>query len=226
MTWRQELKYPVSGADRALLLSRLRASLTPDPHAVDRGLYRVRTLYFDDVSATALFDTLSGAPEREKYRLRMYNADQSFLRLEKKVKRYGGGKKPGALLSPEECRRLLRGDYAFLGEKPDPFLQQAYAAARAGELLPRCAVDYTRAAFQCPAGNVRITVDSDILVSRNTDAFFDEPFAGAPALENGLCVLELRFDGFLPDYIPRLLGLDGRARAALSKYAAGGLLYE
>ena len=145
MTWRQEQKYVISGAQRELLLCRLQAALRPDPYAVRDGLYQIRTLYFDDSFDSSLFETLSGVPEREKYRLRMYNSDQSFLRLEKKIKRYGGGRKPEALLSPEECRSLLRGDYRFLAEKTEPFLLTAYAAARAGKLIPRCVVDDTRA---------------------------------------------------------------------------------
>lgn len=225
MIYRQEQKYIISGADRELLLGRLRASLQPDPYAVDHGLYRIRTLYFDDVFDSALFDSLSGAPEREKYRLRMYNSDVRFLRFEKKIKRYGGGRKPDALLSPEECRRLLRRDYEFLREKDEPFLQAAYAAARAGELIPRCVVDYTRAAFCHPVGNVRVTVDSDVRVSRDTDAFFKDPFTGIPALENGVCVLEVKYDDVLPDFIPALLGIGNRPHTAMSKYAASGVYY-
>ena len=225
MIWRQEQKYIVSSADRELLLCRLRAALTPDPFAVDNGLYRIRTLYFDDAFDSALFDSVSGAPEREKYRLRMYNSDVSFLRLEKKLKRYCGGQKPYARLTPEESRMLLRGDYAFLAEKNEPFLQTVYAAARAGALIPRCVVDYTRAAFCHPVGNVRVTVDSDVRVSRNTDAFFNEPFAGTPVLEDGACILEIKFDGVLPDFIPPLLGIGDRPRTAMSKYAGGGVYF-
>ena len=225
MTWRQEQKYLISGAQRELLLCRLRAALRPDPFAVCDGLYQIRTLYFDDIFDSSLFDTLSGAPEREKYRLRMYNSDQSFLRLEKKIKRYGGGQKPDALLTPEECRSLLRGDYRFLVNRSESFLQKAYADARAGELKPRCMVDYTRAAFYHEAGNVRITLDSDVRVNRNTDAFFDEPFVGLPMLENGSSILEVKFDDFLPAFISRLIGIGDFPRSAMSKYAAGGVYY-
>ena len=223
--YRHEWKHEISYSDLLAIRARLRAIMQPDPHAMDNGLYRIRTLYFDDAFDSALFDSFSGAPEREKYRLRMYNSDPGFLRLEKKIKRYGGGQKPDALLTPEECRKLLRGDHAFLGEKNDPFLLSAYAAARAGGLVPRCVLDYTRAAFCHPAGNVRVTVDSDVRVSRNTAAFFAEPFAGTPVLEDGACVLELKYDDFLPDFIPALLGIGSRPHTALSKYAAGGVYY-
>ncbi len=221
MTWRQELKYIVSGADRELLLGRLCTALTPDPYAVRNGFYQIRTLYFDDPFDSSLFNTLAGVPEREKYRLRMYNSDQGFLRLEKKIKRYGGSQKPEALLTAEECNRLLHKDYMFLGEKNDPFLQNAYAAAISGGLNPRCVVDYTRAAFCHPAGNVRVTIDSEIHANRNTDVFFKEPFAGVPVLENGACVLEVKYDSVLPDFIRDIIRIGDRSRVSLSKYAAG-----
>ena len=44
MTWRQELKYLISEADRELLLRRLPAALTPDPYAIRDGLYQIRPL--------------------------------------------------------------------------------------------------------------------------------------------------------------------------------------
>ena len=73
-----------------MLIRRLGAVLARDPYAMPDGTYSVRTLYFDDIRSTAMGDTLSGAPVREKYCLRMYNGDPSLLRLEKKTKLFGG----------------------------------------------------------------------------------------------------------------------------------------
>ena len=62
MIWRQELKYVISGADRVQILHRLQNAMTPDPFALADGTYRVRTLYFDDLFDSAMYDSLSGAP--------------------------------------------------------------------------------------------------------------------------------------------------------------------
>ena len=225
MAYRQELKYLITGADRALLLRRLNAAMLPDPYSTPDGTYFVRTLYFDDVYDSAMQDAVSGAPYREKIRLRMYNGDAGFLRLEKKIKNGAGGKKPEARLTPDECRSLIAGDYAFLAGRDEPLLRECYAKARAGGMQARTVVDYTRAAFGTSQGNVRVTVDSDIRVSRSPAAFFEDRRIGTPVMENGECVLEVKFDRFLPDYIPHLLSVSDRTRTAMSKFAAGRIYY-
>ena len=221
---RQELKYRISPMDRELLLRRLSAALTPDPHGQD-GIYAVRTLYFDTAYDDALQDSLAGNPEKVKYRLRMYNRDDSFLRLEKKVKTANGGYKVGDVLTPSECKRLLRGDYAFLQNKDSGFLRECYAGLRSGRIIPRCTVQYTRAAFGCAQGNVRVTMDSDLKVCRMTDAFLAPELGGAPLFPDGGCVLEVKYDRFLPDFIPHLIGVGDRSLQAVSKYALGRQYY-
>ena len=225
MFYRTELKYAISGAERELLIRRLAAVLARDPYSMPDGTYRVRTLYFDDLYGSALLDTLSGAPVREKYRLRMYNRDPSFLRLERKTKVYGGCVKPEIRLSPTEARQLLSGNTAFLETREEPFAQVCMAEARAGGLQPRTVVEYTRVAFSDVSGSVRITLDSDVRVSSRVDAFFESELSGLPVSERGECVLEVKYDRYLPDYIPPLLGPVGRVRVTNSKFAASGIYY-
>ena len=86
MEFRHEYKFQISPQDRQLLLSRLRPLGLEDPHA-SAGEYRVYSLYFDDLQDTALRQKLDGVENRDKFRLRYYNGDLSFLRLEKKSKR-------------------------------------------------------------------------------------------------------------------------------------------
>lgn len=220
--YRQELKFRVSRADRELLLRRLSAALRPDAHSIN-GVYTVRTLYFDTLYDDALRESMAGDPEKVKFRLRMYNMDDSFLRLEKKVKEGGGGYKIGSRLTRAECEKLIRGDCAFLAEKDDPFLLECYVKRQDGGLRPKEIVSYTRAAYGCAEGNVRITVDSDIRACRFTDAFFAPKLGGAPVTAEDVCVLEVKFDRFLPDYIPHLVGIGDRAMQAFSKFALGSM---
>lgn len=53
------------------------------------GSYRITSLYFDTPSDTALRQKLEGVDRREKFRLRYYGEDLSFIRLEKKFKMNG-----------------------------------------------------------------------------------------------------------------------------------------
>lgn len=222
--YRREMKYRVSYADRARLLCRLGKVMRPDVHGRN-GVYAVRTLYFDTLYDDALRDSLESEAEKMKYRLRMYDLDEGFLRLEKKVKQGGGGFKIGALLTRDECEKLLRGEYAFLREKDDAFLQECFARAESGGLRPVSVVQYTRAAFICRDGNVRVTIDSDVRTSRFTNRFFDPKLGGAPVTAEDCCILEVKYDRFLPDYIPHIIGIGDRELQAYSKYALGRQYY-
>ena len=56
---RHELKYEISLPTAALLQSRLRAIMRPDPHAGPYGYY-IRSLYFDDLDNNAYREKLDG----------------------------------------------------------------------------------------------------------------------------------------------------------------------
>lgn len=85
MKYRHEWKHEITAFDVLCLRRRLSAVMQPDPHA-SNGRYLVRSLYFDDLRDQALQDKLNGVSRREKFRLRCYNGDDSYLVLEKKSK--------------------------------------------------------------------------------------------------------------------------------------------
>ena len=105
--FRHELKFTVNAGDVAVLRSRLGAYMARDSH--NGGVYKIRSLYFDDLWDSALNEKLDGVDEREKFRIRCYNGDDSFLRLEKKMKRNGLCKKLQAELSRAEVERIQIG---------------------------------------------------------------------------------------------------------------------
>ena len=57
--------------------------MKPDAHA-SGGRYRITSLYFDDIYGTGYNDKLNGVLNRKKYRIRTYNFDKNFIRLEEK----------------------------------------------------------------------------------------------------------------------------------------------
>lgn len=84
--YRHELKHYINVADVLELRSRLKHVAYPDQNSGADGKYLVRSLYFDNYKDKAVTDKLSGQSRREKFRLRYYNNDTSFLRLEKRAK--------------------------------------------------------------------------------------------------------------------------------------------
>lgn len=88
----------------------------------------------------------------------------------------------------------------FFKESGNPLLNELYLKRKTEGLFPKANVDYRREAFTYPAGNVRVTIDSNIRSSAFPEDFFD---SGSPALpvEDDPIILEIKFDGFLPDII-------------------------
>lgn len=213
--FRHEIKHEISEADRFLLRGRLHAALRVDPNGVD-GCYRVRSLYFDNADDKALREKIDGAPRREKFRIRFYQGDPSRLTLEKKSKIITLCAKVSEPLDPDVCRAVLAGNFDAL-RSGGSLCRELFCKMRTQQLRPRTVVDYSREAFLCSAGNVRITVDSDIR-ARLTPRGFLSP--RLPELSVGRAVLEVKYDAFLPDFVRDLVQLPGRRAAAFSKYAA------
>lgn len=90
--YRHEVKHYLNVSDLIAIRQRLLAVMEPDPHAVD-GKYLIRSLYFDNMEDKALREKLDGVNLREKFRIRYYNKDTSFIHLEKKSKHNSLGPK-------------------------------------------------------------------------------------------------------------------------------------
>lgn len=217
--FRHEYKHNVNLADAMLLRARLEAVMEKDSHVSAKGFYQIRSLYFDSPSDKALLEKSSGISEREKFRIRIYDQDHSFIRLEKKVKRGGLGYKVSAPLTEEETKRIIAGDYAWMRESKEGLVVELYAKMKTQGLRPKTIVDYTREPFVCSAGNVRITLDYDIRTGLWGTDLLDPDLPTIPA-NPGTVILEVKYDNFLPDTIRDIIQLLHRRESAFSKYEA------
>jgi len=222
MEGRHELKLYVNTADCSQLRARLRIIATPDVHAVDDSGYSVRSLYFDNYSDKVVVEKLAGMSRREKFRLRYYNGDTSFIRLEKKSKANKLCYKESHVLTTEQCTALLMGQYECLKTPEAPLLMELYAKIRYQNLRPRSIVDYHREAYAYRPGNVRVTFDSDIRTSNNTAGFLDPQSVTMPAAN--AIIMEIKYDGYLPDIIRDALQIGWRNQTEFSKYAVARLI--
>ena len=218
MQWRHELKHEISPLDMVTLRQRLGAVMAPDCHA-QNGRYSIRSLYFDSLDDRALREKLDGVAVREKYRLRLYNGDASVIHLERKFKCGQLGYKELAVLTADQARRIAAGDIGWMAASPDPVVLGFYAKLRAEGLAAKVIVDYTRIPFVYGPGNVRVTLDYDIRTALRCTDFLNPGCATVP-VPGSPCILEVKWDGFLPDVIRGIVQLGDRHSAAYSKYAA------
>ena len=216
--YRHEMKYIINSGYYHILRSRLKAAMRPDPHG-DNGVYRITSLYFDDVFRTAYNDKLLGLDVRKKYRIRYYGLSPSVIRLEVKEKKGEMVCKRSVPLSYEEYQSILEGNRSLFNK--DSFIgtagEEFYLSDKLTALSPAVLVDYMREAYICPAGNVRITFDSSLKTSLHADplgskADFINVFTG------GEIILEVKYDSFIPSYISDLLSGIPLTRESVSKF--------
>ena len=218
--WRQELKYTLTEADSRMTAARLSAFMKRDTHAGERKEYHIRSLYFDNLYHKTLAEKLSGVDIRDKFRIRYYDFDRDFIRLEKKSKRYSLGHKYQCRLTAEEVERILREDWQWMEADARPLVRELYLKMKLELFRPNVIVDYRREPFTYEAGNVRITFDREIRACKDARRFFDRQAVMIPVLPEGKCIMEVKYDDFLPDIISRTILTVKRREQAYSKFVA------
>ena len=152
--FRNEWKYLISTSEKDMLMLRLKPFLQPDPHAGEGG-YCIRSLYFDDYWNSAYAEKEAGVLMRKKYRIRIYNNNDKFIKLERKKKFGSYIYKESAPLTREEVEKILKGDYAFLLYSPHSLCREFYIECTCNMMRPRTIVDYERIPWILDAGTQR-----------------------------------------------------------------------
>ena len=219
--YRHELKYAVPYADYLALRTRLRPVMSVDPHTNADGRYQIRSIYFDNVDDKALREKIDGIGKREKFRIRYYNDDFSFITLEKKMKIDSLCLKYDAVITEAECRKLLGGDLGWMPSHEQPLVRELYAKMQYQRLQPRVLVSYVREPYIFAPGNVRVTFDSNIRTTLFHREFLTKEVADISATDTPQDrILEVKYDAFLPRIIQDLIQIPSLRQQAFSKYGA------
>lgn len=217
MDFRHEVKHEINYMDMLQIRQRLNAVAFPDPHAVD-GKYLIRSLYFDNLYDKALMEKVNSLSRREKFRIRYYNGNTSVIHLEKKSKVDHLGNKQSSPLSKDEAQSIVDGNIDWMADSKYPVVKELYTKMKIQGLMPKTIVDYTREPFIYPAGNVRVTLDYNIRSGMYCTDFLNPECVTIPVSES--IILEVKWDGFLPDIIRNAVALDDRREGAFSKFEA------
>lgn len=217
MQYRHEFKHYLNYTDYLVVRARLRAIMRPDGHIAKDGSYQIRSLYFDNASDKALREKQDGVSRREKFRIRCYDFNYDFIRLEKKVKQGGLGYKLSVPLDKGEVKRLLHGNHAWMRDSGRGLVVELYEKMKLQGMRPKTIVDYTREPFVYPAGNVRVTLDYDIRTGVCATDLLDKDLPTISVCP-GMVILEVKYDNFLPDVIRDIVQMRYRDEGAFSKY--------
>lgn len=222
MKGRHEHKFYINHADYLQLRSRLRIVASPDKNSGEKGGYKIRSLYFDNYADKAVMEKQAGVNRREKFRIRYYNNNNEFIRLEKKSKVNNLTYKTSTPITKQQCESLLLGDYASLKNEDESLMLELYTKIHTELLRPKNIVDYEREVYVYPVGNVRITFDKNIRMSNSIKQFLDFDSAMIPSAN--AFILEIKYDGFLPAVIGDMLQIDRRTQTEFSKYVVSRMV--
>ncbi|MDO4501268.1 MAG: polyphosphate polymerase domain-containing protein [Erysipelotrichaceae bacterium] len=216
MKYRHEYKHEINYLDSLILQSRLKAVMKSDTHTIN-GIYKIRSIYFDNLYDKALKEKIDGVNKREKFRIRFYNNDTSYIVLEKKSKINGLCSKESCVVTKEEALKILNRDINWLINSDRPLCKELYTKMKYQGLYPKTIVDYSRIPYIYGPGNVRVTIDYDIRTGEFRNDFLNKDVltlsAGDP-----IYILEVKWDEYLPDIIKDAVSINGRHVSAFSKY--------
>ena len=122
-------------------------------------------------------------------------------------------------LTREQTELLMAGKIVpNVADRP-PLLQKLTAQMMTRRLHPVVIVEYERIPFVYKNGNVRITLDTNLVSSSDVSQFLRERIPHRPVMPLGQQLLEVKYDAYLPDFLYQSLQLSDLRQTAYSKYA-------
>lgn len=220
--YRHEIKFIISKQMSLILKQRLALAMNVDKNSVNLdNTYFIRSLYFDDINSTAYYEKIDGVLYRKKYRIRIYNNDSSFIRLERKWKHNNMTSKDQLKISKENCINLLTNQFDNIDKEllNNSLMKEFITDIKVFGLKPSVIVDYKRLAYTYHISEVRITFDERIKSGLYNCNLFNMNRITYDVIDNNEVVLEVKFNEVLPEHISIILQTIPMYRQAVSKFA-------
>jgi hypothetical protein len=196
-----------------------------DPYGGENNEYWIRSLYFDTLDNDDFYDKEIGVMRRKKIRLRIYDVNQQWVKIEIKNKSDQYMMKETASLSREEATALINGDKEILLKHDNEVLNNVYYFMCRDLYRPVIIVDYEREAYVAPIENIRITFDKNIRASSVEFDLFNPGLNMQPVFDDPTMVVEVKYNHFLPTWLKDILSSFHSERYAISKYCLGRFIY-
>ncbi len=216
--FRHEHKYVEPEINLKGMESRIRCLMKKDHHVGEKGFYSIRSLYFDDYRDRFLNENIDGTDERSKWRIRIYDRSDSFISLERKIRKSDLISKQSCAIDKDTYSRIMART-AVISSGNAPLLNLFLTEIKTHALHPAIIVEYDRTPFVAAEGNTRVTFDRNIRSSSEIDLFLcDRELSSRPVLSKGQNLLEVKYDAFLPDQIAHAIEHGRMRRETFSKY--------
>lgn len=181
--------------------------------------YIIRSLYFDTIYDDDFFEKLEGVETRRKIRLRIYDPKHDFAMLEMKQKQGANQKKRSLRMTKADAEALIAGKYEVLLKYKEDFARECYGLMHYKCYRPKTIVQYNRKAYIAKENKIRLTFDNNIVATETNFDLFSENLVMYPVLDKFNVVLEVKFNGFLLNYIRQFINSINKSELSVSKYA-------
>ena len=234
--YRNEIKFKISKKMAEVLKQRLSLVMDLDSHSGGKdNTYHIRSIYFDDLDSSALYEKVDGVEYRRKYRIRIYNLSDKVIKLECKHKHNAMTFKESMTISKAMTLKLISADIddvlfddlkgeTFYDEYgmhlyEDSLLKRFLVEMKLRQLKPSIIVDYHRLAYTYPISEVRVTFDYNVKSGNYSDDIFGANVPTFGVINDDELVLEVKFNEILPAQISAVLSTIPMYRQAVSKFA-------
>ena len=230
---RNEIKYYIRPEQVLDVLNYSRAHIEHDEYSLSMPDYRytVRSLYYDSPALDFYWEKIDGIKVRRKLRIRTYNTltPESVAFLEIK-RRYGSAVvKERAKYSFDQVVKLMsspthvwltyeqsNNGSLVLGKWVDNIVRW--------RLEPAMLIAYEREAYvgrYKDENNIRLTIDYNVRarVTESVENIFKED--NMTPITGNLCILELKFNNFMPKWMRGLAKELELSQRSISKYCLG-----
>ena len=216
---RKEMKYIISRETALEIQKSLEGVLHQDIHSGGNGEYTIRSQYYDSFLDRDLQDNLDGLLEKRKIRIRVYDLNGDFAKLEYKCKSGSDGIKKVIPIKRSQAEAMEKGDFSFLAEtnrELDLFLYQKMIQY---VYRPKSIIEYERRAYTYPVSDTRITFDKDVRAATTPMGIFSKDLSFIPLMNGDFIVMEVKYNDFLIEPIKKLIKKHGLLETANSKYS-------
>jgi SPX domain protein involved in polyphosphate accumulation len=224
---RFELKYVLPLGRCARIIDELEHHLPLDRHGGERG-YPIVSLYYDSPQLDCFWAKIEGVRFRRKVRLRVYPGDDitrvthGLLEIKQRINKTV--QKRRLELPLERAERLCAGELSCEGLDPmdTQVANEVTFMSRTLRLQPSAVTAYRRLAFEGEQENtgVRVTFDTHV-ASRLHALTVTAPARNRLILPTDHCIMEVKADERVPEWITSLLARHDCQLSRISKYCAG-----
>lgn len=224
---RFELKYILSLEQAHAIQEALKDYTDFDPHGGETG-YRISSLYYDSPELDFFWDKIEGLKYRRKLRLRVYPSEKDepittgMVEIKQRINRTV--QKRRIQLPLADAFALCAGelDISDFTAWEKMVASEVFYLVQAKALKPTCIIDYHRKALVGRKYNpdLRITFDTDLRASlQNLD--FPGHVNARRFLPPDCCIMEIKVDETVPDWVGGLLMHFNLELHRVSKYCTG-----